>query len=67
MFLKPQRLRFLRNIHLEKNFENMFGNKRYKAAGTARAETITIEVTPPEDGEELANTSDKVGKSLQRH
>ena len=45
----------------------MFGNKRYRAAGTATAETITIEVTPPEDGEELANTSDKVGKSLQRH
>ena len=67
MFLKPQRLRYLRNIHVEKNFENMFGNKRYRAAGTATAETITIEVTPPEDGEELANTSDKVGKSLQRH
>lgn len=44
----------------------MFGNKRYRAPGAAAAaaaETITIEVTPPEDGEDLSVISNKVSKN----
>ncbi len=41
----------------------MFGNKRYRATGAAAVETITIEVTPPEDGEDHDVISNKVSKN----